>query len=748
MEALLAIQLLITLALSLACALYGNHAGAMMLATWNGDLLDAMDAFLQALLAAADDLLANPLRISTADYAVIGTLLAFIVPWCVWLLLQDALKRRERLGQEHGSAKAADKRELKKFATAKNPDPDNVLILSENYGLAVSRLGFDQQHDRNLNVVVIGGSGSGKTRYFVKPNLMQLYGNYFVTDPKFTIPDETLQMFVENGYDYAIFNTNLTDRSFVYNPLEYLHTDLEISEWVDGFLAMTKDQQKSGGDQFWDDSTNLLLSALIAYLRDWCPRSDYNLGGVLTLLDMADVQEGNDSYKSPLDKVFQEIETGYTVSRENPNPTNEVIDASRRDVAPNDARAKPKGEPCMRVNNTTGRRPGDVRVDGSGRQYRGLSANEDYSLYLYKAFKKAAGKTLKSILISVAVKMKTIVTEEVKQLVCGPDEMHLERLADPDDKYVVFDAFKDTNTQTLGFLHGMLVWQTITVLCKEADSNGGKLKRPVQLLLDEFKTLNLPKNIADMISVIRSRNVGMCIILQSLEQLYQMYDEHCANGLVGCCDTMLYLGGGDNATNKQMSDSMGQETVHTATQSVSHQGLGHGSWSEAEQVFGRAFMDQAEVGKIPRDECIVMIKGTDPAVDKKYYLYDHHRAQSIDPGHGRPWTGPWRRDFEQVDTTTVVRLGPIRIPTGAVKKRLMDVFLRPFKGKPALHDSPIDLRELFEERREERKRARAASADPRSAERARLGRIMRELKRQKAAKLAEEERQAREGSGS
>ena len=566
MEALLAIQLLITLALSLACALYGNHAGAMMLATWNGDLLDAMDAFPQALLAAADDLLANPLRISTADYAVIGTLLAFIVPWCVWLLLQDALKRRERLGQEHGSAKAADKRELKKFATAKNPDPDNVLILSENYGLAVSRLGFDQQHDRNLNVVVIGGSGSGKTRYFVKPNLMQLYGNYFVTDPKFTIPDETLQMFVENGYDYAIFNTNLTDRSFVYNPLEYLHTDLEISEWVDGFLAMTKDQQKSGGDQFWDDSTNLLLSALIAYLRDWCPRSDYNLGGVLTLLDMADVQEGNDSYKSPLDKVFQEIETGYTVSRENPNPTNEVIDASRRDVAPNDARAKPKGEPCMRVNNTTGRRPGDVRVDGSGRQYRGLSANEDYSLYLYKAFKKAAGKTLKSILISVAVKMKTIVTEEVKQLVCGPDEMHLERLADPDDKYVVFDAFKDTNTQTLGFLHGMLVWQTITVLCKEADSNGGKLKRPVQLLLDEFKTLNLPKNIADMISVIRSRNVGMCIILQSLEQLYQMYDEHCANGLVGCCDTMLYLGGGDNATNKQMSDTMGQETVHTATQ--------------------------------------------------------------------------------------------------------------------------------------------------------------------------------------
>ncbi len=691
----MATQLLITLALSLLCAAAGNHFGQAVetLAAGASDPVALVSAVTRAWEPALGHMLSAPLGLSASSAPMIFALLAFIVPWVVWLMLSETLNGGDRAGEEHGSTKAAEKKELRKFATAKNPDPDNVLILSESYGLAVSRLGFDMEHDRNLNVCVIGGSGAGKTRYFVKPNLMQCFGNYFVTDPKFTLPDECLQMLTEEGYGYAIFNTNITKRSFTYNPFAYLHTDLEVLEWVDGFLAMTKDQQKSGGDQFWDDSTRLLLCALILYLRDWAAPDDYHLGGVLNLLGMADARENDESYQSPLDKLFLAIETGYEVDGENPRPSADVSGTGPARLVREDAPpAQGPGKPNMARNNTTGFCPGIERWDGKKMRRGTLSDMEDQSLYYYKQFKKAAGKTLKSILISVAVKFNAIVTRDVQALVCGPDQMHLDWLADPDKKYVIFDAFKDTNTRTLGFLHGMLVWQTISVLCKTADENGGRLQRPVQLILDEFKTLNLPKDVADMISVIRSRNVGMCIILQSLEQLYQMYDEHCANGLVGCCDTMLYLGGGDNATNKQISDSLGQQTVRSKTSSVSHQGAGHGSWSESEQVFGRAFLDQAEVGRIRKHDCIVQIKGTDPAVDKKYYLYDHRRAASIDPGHRRPWKGPWKRDLELVDETRLpgklVLLLADHLPAGLLK------------GPAAKYGAPIDLKAFFDEKHE------------------------------------------------
>ncbi len=687
-------QLAVTAGLSGVCAWGSNHVGQALEALAPADIVELGELAGDAIRLGAEHAASAPLEISANSFPAMASMLGFTVPFAVWLFVQQTMRRGEREGEQHGSAQWADRKELEKFATAGNPDPRNRLILSQHYGLAISRDGFDQVHDRNLNVCVIGGSGSGKTRYFVKPNLLQQSFNYFVTDPKYTLPRETLQMFIDEGWGFAIFNTNQVRQSMVYNPFAYLHTDLEISEFVDAFLAMTKDQSKSGGDQFWDDSTNLLLCSLIAFCRDWVPPEDNHFGTLLRLLDMAQVKENDENYKSDLDHMFDEIETGWHYdAAQRSRPRAAVAPSEPRAVA-GKAGAGPVPVPSQMQNNTTGRMPGFMHLKPDGTYGRGLTAGEDYSLSLYKKFKTAAGKTLKSILISVNVKLKAIATAEVLGLLAGPDEMHLERLADPGSKYIVYDSFKDVNTQTLGFLHGLLVWQTMQVCINRADSGTGKLKRPVQFILDEFKSLNLPKSIADMISVVRSRNVGMCIILQSMEQLYQMYDEHCANGIVGCCDTVLYLGGGDNATNKQVSDTIGQQTVNQVTTSVSHQGFG-GSWSQNSQTVARALIDQAEVGKMGRDECLVMIKGARPARDKKFDVEHHPRYFQIDPPditYHKPVrflrspVGP-REPYDRGRGLP----GPLRAPVVTVD---------------ALHKECIDLEALFEGLREEREAAR------------------------------------------
>lgn len=696
-------QLAVCCGLSAVCAFAGNHVGDALdrAAAGQSNIAEVMSSLSDAVAAGCQSIVDRPLDIGMGSWARIGSLLGFVVPFCVWILVQQSMRKSERDGEQHGSSVWAQQKELMEFGSAGNPDPYNRLILSQHYSLAISRDGFDQIHDRNLNVCVIGGSGSGKTRYFVKPNLLQQSFNYFVTDPKYTLPRETLHLFMDQGWDFAIFNTNQVDQSMVYNPFAYLHTDLQISEFVDAFLAMTKDQSKSGGDQFWDDSTNLLLCALIGYCRDWVPPENNNFRYLLYLLDCAQVKENDENFESDLDLMFKEIETGWR-QPSGPAPTAGDPQAQSR-VVPT-GKIPPRGRPSELINNTTHLMPGQYRRDSNGRLRRGLTPAEDFSLALYKKFKTAAGKTLKSILISVNVKLKAIATNEVLDLVGGPDELHLEKLADPSCKYIIFDSFKDVNTQTLGFLHGLLVWQTMQVCVNAADAGTGKLKRPVQFILDEFKSLNLPKSIADMISVVRSRNIGMCIILQSLEQLYQMYDEHCANGIIGCCDTTVYLGGGDQATNKNISDVIGQQTLNQTTTSVSHQGVAGGSWSQNSQTLGRALIDPAEVGKLSRDECLVVIKGTDSAKDKKFDVEHHPYYRLIDPPditYHKPVVFKGRDPYAGWDVGGKREAGPLpggrRLPAPPRKRTV-----------PATYNEAVDLTQFFADLR--RKRAEAAAA--------------------------------------
>lgn len=627
------VGLYLALVASLGLAYLGMHIGAA-----TTDVMALAADPVSALASGVDHMLSSPAP-TLAGLSPMLALLLGVLPWCAYLWALSFIGRNERQGEQHGSANWARRSEMVRFMTEKNPDPRrNSILLTEHYGLAISRTGYSQRYDRNPNVIVIGGSGSGKTRYYVKPNVAQMASDFVITDPKGTLLPDVGQMLVDNGYDVLAFNTNVTELSRTYNPFAYVKSDLDIVEFVDAFMSMTSDQRKTGGDQFWDDSTKLLLISLIALMRDWFRPQDYHMGTLLLLLEQAKCKEEDESYESPLDIIFRQIETG-TIPCATRAAARKYAAASggARKVRIPVTEATITYKPTKLVNSRTGICPyNNVRKDASGRKVRGIPPEQDFALSSYKKFKTAAGKTLKSIIISVNVRFNAIRTDEVRRLLSGADEMHLDRLGGDRDGKVrpiaIFDTFKDTNQQTLGFLHGLLIWQCVNVACKRADRDfGGKLPRFTNLILDEFKSLNLPKSIADMISVIRSRNVGMSIILQSNEQLYQMYDEHCANGIVGCCDTMLYLGGGDNATNKMLSDAVGQQTVDQTTYSSSHGGSG--GYTKQQNTLGRALIDPAEVGKIERDEALLIIKGTQPAKDKKYPLERHPNYALMDPGH-------------------------------------------------------------------------------------------------------------------
>ena len=642
--------------------------------------------------------------------AQICGLLAGCVPWLAFMFFAMAYAKSSREGEEAGSSRWAPVSRIRKYATRHNPDPDNVLLLSENAGLALSRVERDIELDRNLNVCVVGGSGSGKTRYYVKPNLMQLNADFVVTDPKDDTLPEVGHMLVEAGYEVRVFNTFVPERSMHYNPLHYVKTDLDVIEFVTMFFALTSNDQKKGGDQFWDDSAMLLMGAIVAFLRDYtAPGMSYDFRGVQKMLDRAQASEDNEGFKSPLDLAFEQIETGYreVVSFEGGNAVRSeaggraMLDPRKRRVAK---------RPTQLYNHTKGVSPYDnIRLDESGapkrdqngQLMRGFDPEEDFALRCYKKFKTAAGKTLKSIIISLNVKFNAISTSQVSQILSGEDEMRLDQLGCPGQKTALFCTFKDTNQQTLGFLHGLLVFQAINVISDNAINHyNGHMPRCVNFILDEFKSLRLPKNITDLISTIRSRNIAMSVILQSISQLDELYDDATGKSIVDCCDTMLFLGGKSEKTTEMISKSVGQQTITSTSTSVQHGGSG--GYSKSTQRTGRALIDPSEVARLKRSQCIVLINGEDAIRDRKYPLDQHRRYDSVDPGHKA--LGPVR---------SPVFWAELRDENGDVKARKLDH--RPPFGKPckaARFQERFDVMAYLEER----KAKEAADAEGTSGE--------------------------------
>ena len=552
----------------------------------------------------------------------------FLVTWLVWLRFL-AFIGNYRAGEESGSARWGTKKEGMAFKDLKNPD--NNLLFTENFGLALKRPKFNIELDRNLNVMVIGGSGSGKTRNYVKPNLLQLNSSYFVTDPKGTLLLETGNLFAQNGYDIRVFNTIEFDKSMHYNPLKYVKTDADILSFVNCLIANTNGDKKGGGDPFWENSERLLYTALIALLRDWFPKEDYCLPGLLTLLSLAEAREDDENFQSALDLMFKEIETGKMYVRDSTG-ANGVSAERERGFADNSSSFQLV--PTDFVRNSDGVSPAKCG---------GLSTDEDFALANYKAFKVAAGKTLKSIIISCNVRVKPLSIHEVNELL-QYDEMQLDTLGDkfvtqedengkiivtdkPQKRSIVYGILSDTD-QTFSFLFAILMWQSIDQLCRKAlTAYGGRLPVPVHFILDEFANIGRIPDIEKTIAVTRSRNIGLTIILQSTAQLESRYDKD-AKTIIDCCDSTLFLGGKSTSTNEEITKMIGKQTINQMT--FGESAGQSSSASKNMQIQGRDLIDPAEIGKMSRKKAILLIAGTNPLIDNKYPVEKHPRYNLID----------------------------------------------------------------------------------------------------------------------
>lgn len=525
-----------------------------------------------------------------------GVLLVCAV-WIAWSY--RLMAKGTRNGEEHGSARWATRAEMRAFGDAKAPD--NNIILAKNARLALDRGRFDLKTDRNHNVVVVGGSGSGKTRYYVKPNLMQLNSSYFVTDPKGTLIGEMGHLFAEAGYEIRSFNTIDFAESNRYNPLRYVRSEADVLTFVECLIKNTTGDKDHAGDPFWENAERLLYTALVSYLLAHCPEEDRNLPGLLVLLGLAEAKEEDESYMSPLDILFAELETGKKLVK--------TGEAAEEDF---ESRAFSSG-----AGGFTWVRTGEP-----------MPPEDDFSLSNYKAFKTAAGKTLKSIIISCNVRLKPLSIKEVSKLL-ERDEMGLDELGEEGKRTVVFASMPDTNS-TFDFLFAILMWQTLDVLCNVAlRRHAGHLPTHVHFILDEFANIGHVPDFERTIAVVRSRNISCSIILQSLAQLKSRYKDD-AQTIQDCCDTTLFLGGKSGETNKEISEAAGKQTVSTITFNDSR-----GSNSSRTRNHNRQERDliqPSEVGRLPRDEAIVLITGAFPFKDKKYPLERHPRYRHIDPG--------------------------------------------------------------------------------------------------------------------
>lgn len=582
------------------------------------------DAFVWLIPAIA----ANPFTVSWSGLPLLIGGILFVAVWLIWLRFAVFIGNY-RVGEESGSARWGTIKEGQAFLDKKNKD--NNLLFTENFGMAIKRKKFNLKLDRNLNVMVIGGTGSGKTRYYVKPNLMQLNTSFFVTDPKGTLLEETGKMFQDAGYRVKVFNTVQFDKSLHYNPLHYVKTDADIHSFINCLIKNTSGDG-SKGDPFWENAERLLYTALIALLRDYFPKKDYSLDGVLRLLDLAEAKDNDENFESALDLMFKQIETGKKYKR---------VGSGGKDAATAEAeRGFAETSEWAYVPSSFKRHSDGVRPADCG----GLKPSDDFALKNYKAFRVAAGKTLKSIIVSCNARLGKIATGEIRELL-RYDEMELDTLGDEyvvtedstnkytihkdkkQNKAIVYAILSDTD-KTFSFLFAILMWQSIDILCRKAlMAYGGRLPQTVHFIFDEFANIGTLESFAETIAVTRSRNIAVTCILQSVNQLESRYDKD-AKTIIDCCDTTLFLGGKSTSTNEEIAKMIGKQTINQLTFGES---MGQSSSaSKNMQIQGRDLIDAAEIGKMPRDKAILLISGTNPFMDTKYPIENHPRYGLID----------------------------------------------------------------------------------------------------------------------
>lgn len=522
--------------------------------------------------------------------------------WLVWVRWWER-RGRYRKGEEHGSARWATQKEMEAFSDRK--DADNNILLTEHAKIRLIDKSHDQRTETNNNVLVIGGPGTGKTRYFVKPNLMQLNANYFITDPKGTLIHDMGWVLEDAGYEIRTFDTIDFTRSLHFNPIEYIKGEADTLRFVECLIRNTTGDDQHSGDPFWENAEKLLYTALISYLLLHCPEEDHSVPGLLSLLALADAREDDEDYMSPLDMLFHEIETGERLMR--------VAESSGYDISSREFQPASSGYAWVKV-------------------AKPVRPEDDFALASYKQFKVAAGKTLKSIMVSCNVRMKPFDIAEMKELLAY-DEMALDHLGDARAKVAVFCSMSDTDS-TFDFVFALLMQQALDTLCEAALSRfSGALPRCVHFVFDEFANIGTIPDFERMITVTRSRNIAVSMICQSLSQLDENYGENNAATIMNACDTLLYLGGKSADTNQKIADMIGKQTV--ANVSVNDSRGANPTYTHNYGLIERDLMQASEVSRMPRDQALVLINGAQAYLDKKYPLDAHPRRESLEAASKR-----------------------------------------------------------------------------------------------------------------
>jgi len=503
----------------------------------------------------------HPFQFHYTEYTIKSMLVCTLL-YAAGIGIFYSSQKNYRRGEEHGSARWGDARQIcKKYS--KKPYSQNIL-LTQNFRISLDT----HKHRRCLNILVVGGSGAGKSRGFALPNIMQCCCSMVITDPKAELLRKTGGLLEKKGYEVRVFDLINPDTSFCYNPFEYVHDDKDVLRLISNLIQNTTPKGSQSSDPFWEKSETALLQALMLYLLHEAPPEEQNFAMIMEMLGSAQVKEEDEDYESPLDILFDRLEM---------------------------------------------RDPDSIAV-------------KQYHIY-----KQAAGKTAKSILISVGVRLAAFNLPQIAKLT-NTDELDLSSMGER--KVALFCCIPDADT-SLNYLVGMIYSQLFQTLYYMADRvHGGALPVPVNCIMDEFPNVSLPNEFEKILATCRSRSIYCSIIIQNMSQLKALFKDSWES-LVGNCDEFLYLGGNEKETHKYVSELLGKETIDTNTYGQTKGKSG--SYSTNFQQSGRELLQPDEVRMLDNQNALLFIRGERPILDAKYDLMKHPNIRYTEDGGAGPF---------------------------------------------------------------------------------------------------------------
>ena len=531
---------------------------------WLGDKLGySLRAFegnkISALMKGIAELFKSPLFSFNPIDMLIGVVMAVAIKGILYIRSKNAKKFRK--GIEYGSACWGTAEDIKPFIDS---NFFNNILLTNTERLTMNNRPKNPKHARNKNVICIGGSGSGKTRFFIKPQILQCFPgtngktdfpvSYVVTDPKGTVIIECGKLLERAGYSIKSLNTINFKKSMKYNPFSYIRSEKDILKLVNTLIANTKGEGEKSGEDFWVKAERLLYQAYIGYIWYEAPEEEKNFITLLDMINASEAREDDENFKSPVDLLFERLE--------------------EKDA-------------------------------------------EHFAVKQYKKYKLAAGKTAKSILISCGARLAPFDIKELRDLM-EYDELELDTLGDK--KSALFVIISDTD-DTFNFVVAMMYSQLFNLLCDKADDKyGGRLPIHVRCLLDEFANIGKIPNFEKLIATIRSREISACIVLQAQSQLKAIYKDN-ADTIIGNCDCTLFLGGKEKSTLKEISETLGKETIdlYNTSETRSNQN----SYGLNYQKLGKELMSQDELAVMDGGKCILQLRGVRPFLSDKYDITKH-----------------------------------------------------------------------------------------------------------------------------